>query len=83
MRDEDYPEEAQRWRWTGTAMIDVMVGADGSVKNVSLGKTSGFQILDAHALTVVRRVSKLFVPVQLRGRDIAVTIPVAFYLQNM
>ena len=83
MREEDYPEEAQRWRWTGTAMIDVIVGANGSVKAVTLGKTSGFRILDTQALIVVRRVSKLFVPVQLRGRDIAVTIPIGFYLQDM
>jgi TonB family protein len=83
MREEDYPEEAQRWRWTGTVMVDVIVGANGSVKDVSLGKTSGFHILDTQALTVVRRVSKLFVPVPLRGRDIAVTIPISFHLQDM
>ena len=83
MREEDYPEEAQRWRWTGTAMIDVIVGANGSVKAVTLGKTSGFRILDTQALIVVRRVSKLFVPVQLRGSDIAVTIPIGFSLQDM
>jgi len=83
MRDQDYPEEAQRWRWTGTAMIDVIVGADGSVKDASLGRTSGFRILDTQALIVVRRVSKLFVPLQLRGRDIAITIPIGFYLQDM
>jgi TonB family protein len=83
MREEDYPEEAQRWRWTGTVMVDVIVGANGSVKDVSLAKTSGFHILDTQALVVVRRVSKLFVPVQLRGRDIAVTIPISFHLQDM
>jgi TonB family protein len=59
-------------------MIDVIVGANGSVKAVTLGKTSGFRILDTQALIVVRRVSKLFVPLQLRGRDIAVTIPIDF-----
>ena len=83
VREEDYPQEAQRWRWTGTALIAVLVGANGSVKDVSLGKTSGFRVLDEQALAVVRRVSKLFVPMRLRGRDIAVTIPVGFYLQNM
>jgi TonB family protein len=83
MREEDYPEEAQRWRWTGTVMVDVIVGANGSVKDVSLGKTSGFHILDTQALAVVRRVSKLFIPIQLRGRDIAVTIPISFHLQDM
>jgi len=67
----------------GGAGNDVIVGANGSVKAVTLGKTSGFRILDTQALIVVQRVSKLFVPVQLRGRDIAVTIPIGFYLQDM
>lgn len=83
VREEDYPEEAQRWRWTGTVLIEVLVGANGSVKEVSLGKTSGFRVLDEQALAVVRRVSKLFVPMRLRGREIGVTIPIGFYLQNM
>lgn len=83
MRDEDYPQEAQRWRWAGTALIEVLVGANGAVKDVWLGRTSGFRVLDQQALAVVRRVSKLFVPTQLRGREVAVTIPIGFYLQGL
>ena len=79
----DYPAEAQRWRWTGTSLIQVMVGKDGKVREVSLSRSSGFRMLDESALTVVKRVSKLFVPFRLRGREHSVTVPIGFYLKDM
>ena len=79
----DYPAEAQRWRWTGTSLIQVMVGKDGKVREVSLSRSSGFRMLDESALTVVKRVSKLFVPFRLRGREHSVTVPIGFYLRDM
>jgi protein TonB len=78
----DYPGEARRWRWTGTVLVEVLVAADGMVKQVALSRTSGFRVLDMQALEVVRRVSKLFVPVGLRQRDRTVTVPVIFHLQK-
>ncbi|HXV09150.1 MAG TPA: energy transducer TonB [Burkholderiales bacterium] len=78
----DYPGEARRWRWTGTVLVEVLVAADGMVKQVALSRTSGFRVLDMQALEVVRRVSKLFVPVGLRQRDRTVTVPVSFHLQK-
>lgn len=79
----DYPEEALRWRWTGTALIEVLVAGDGMVKHVALSSTSGFRVLDEQALIVVRRVPRVFVPAGLRMRDRTVTVPVGFYLQNL
>jgi protein TonB len=82
LRASDYPGEARRWRWTGTVLVEVLVAADGMVKQVALSRTSGFRVLDMQALEVVRRVSRLFVPVGLRQRDRTVTVPVSFYLQK-
>jgi len=79
----DYPEEALRWRWTGTALIEVVIGGNGLVKQVALSRTSGFRVLDEQALAVVRRVPKVFVPVGLRMRDRTLTVPVGFYLQHL
>lgn len=79
---EDYPEEARRWRWTGTVLIEVLVAGNGIVKQVALSRTSGFRVLDEQALAVVRRVQKVFVPIRLRGRERTVTVPVGFYLQD-
>jgi TonB family protein len=79
----DYPAEARRWRWTGTSMVQVQVGTDGMIREVELRHTSGFGVLDERALAIVRRVSKLFVPLRLRGREHAVTVPVGFYLKEI
>ena len=79
----DYPAEARRWRWTGTSVVQVQVGTDGMIRDVELQHTSGFGVLDEQALAIVRRVSKLFVPFRLRGREHAVTVPVGFYLKEV
>jgi TonB family protein len=78
----DYPEEARRWRWTGTTLVQVRVDAEGMVGEVALHRTSGFRVLDEQALVMVRRVSKLYVPFRLRGREHAVTVPIGFYLKE-
>jgi protein TonB len=79
----DYPAEARRWRWTGTSVIQVQVGTDGMIRDVELRRSSGFDLLDEQALAIVRRVSKLFVPFRLRGREHAVSVPVGFYLKEI
>jgi TonB family protein len=79
----DYPAEARRWRWTGTSLVQVRVGTDGMVRAVELRRSSGFNVLDERALMIVRRVSKLFVPFRLRGREHAVAVPVGFYLKEI
>lgn len=82
MREDDYPDEARRRRWTGTVLIEVLVARDGIIKQVELARTSGFAILDERALDVVRRVPRLFVPLQLRGGETRATVPIAFHLQD-
>jgi TonB family protein len=79
----DYPEEARRWRWTGTTLVQVRIDAEGIVGEVALHRSSGFRVLDEQALVMVRRVSKLFVPFRLRGREHAVTVPIGFYLKEI
>ena len=78
----DYPVEARRLRWTGTSVVQVQVGLDGMLRDVQIQRTSGFAVLDDQALTIVRRVAKVFVPFRLRGREHAVTVPVGFYLKE-
>ena len=52
------------------------------VRDVELRRSSGFEVLDEQALAIVRRVAKVFVPLRLRGREHAVTVPVGFYLKE-
>jgi TonB family protein len=83
MREGDYPDEARRWRWSGTALIEVLLSAEGLVQQVLLSRSSGFRVLDEQALEVVRRVPKVYVPAQLRGRPQRAVVPIDFRFQEL
>jgi TonB family protein len=75
----DYPEEARRWNWSGTALVRVLVGSDGMLRDIAIAHSSGFQVLDHQALQMVGRVRKAsWIPVPLRGRDVTVQVPIGF-----
>jgi TonB family protein len=51
----DYPESAVWDGAEGTTIVAFRIGADGGVKNVSVGKSSGHEDLDAAAMGCVGR----------------------------
>lgn len=51
----EYPARARRQGWQGTVDVDLHVGRDGAVEHVNVGRSSGFALLDAAAVTVARR----------------------------
>jgi protein TonB len=51
----EYPARARREGWQGTVDVDLHVGRDGAVEDASIGRSSGFAVLDAAAVTVARR----------------------------
>ncbi len=81
MSTADYPQDARSARQTGTAMVQVRVAGDGTVHDVALARSSGHSLLDDRALHLVRRVTKLYMPAQLRGREQRATVPIGFYLR--
>lgn len=78
-QDSDYPEEARQWNWSGTTLVQVLMGANGSMKDVSVQRSSGFQVLDDQALKMVRRVPPTRIPDRLKGREVTVTVPIGFF----
>ncbi|HTT36235.1 MAG TPA: energy transducer TonB [Burkholderiales bacterium] len=78
----DFPEEARRWNWSGTTLVQVSMAADGSMKEVAVQRSSGFRLLDQQAVRIVRRITVPPVPERLRGREVAVTVPIGFYLSE-
>jgi TonB family protein len=80
---DDYPEEAVQFGWSGTALVDVLVAGNGAIKTIALSRSSGFKVLDDQAIEMVKRVSKLWVPARLRGRDTSVTVPIGFQMQTL
>lgn len=75
-----YPASSKRLNETGTVLLRVRVGADGSAENVSLQKSSGYPALDDSALHTVERWR--FVPGKRHGVPTAMdyTVPVRFQL---
>lgn len=53
----DYPDEAIRSKLSGTLILDVVINADGSLRNIDLRRSSGHQILDDAARRIVRMAS--------------------------
>ena len=83
MKETDYPEEARRWTWSGIALVHVVVSKDGVMRQISVGRTSGFRILDEQAVRLVSRVTApSWIPDRLRGREIAVLVPIGFILPH-
>jgi protein TonB len=82
-RHQKYPPLAQRRGWEGTAEVLLQIAADGKVTSITLGKSSGRSVLDEEALNMVRRASPLpQAPQNLRGRELTVTVPIVFKLQE-
>jgi len=50
----DYPDAAIRSKLSGTLILDVVINADGSLKEINLRQSSGHQILDDAAKRIVR-----------------------------
>lgn len=50
-----YPIESRRAREEGTVRLKVLISADGSVEDISVARSSGFDRLDRAALDAVRR----------------------------
>lgn len=82
-RHEKYPDRARRQGWQGTAVVGLSLSADGKVTDISIIESSGRNILDEAALTMVRRASPLpRAPEGLRGKQRTVRVPIVFKLQD-
>ncbi|MDH5766186.1 MAG: TonB family protein [Gammaproteobacteria bacterium] len=53
----DYPDEAIRQKLSGTLILDVVINADGSLRNIELRQSSGHQVLDDAAKRIVKMAS--------------------------
>lgn len=83
VENQSYPIEALRNAWQGQVVITAIIGRDGQVKTAELGRSSGYDVLDAEALTKVRGVRNLpNPPPMLKGREFKLDVPVTFVLDD-
>jgi protein TonB len=77
-----YPSTARRRGWEGEVLLLVNVTARGEVSNVTVSRSSGYQILDRAALNAVYRWQ--FQAALRNGRAVAgkVVVPIRFSIQD-
>jgi len=50
----NYPEEARRRRLSGKLVLDVAINPNGTVRTISILRSSGHQVLDDAAIRIVK-----------------------------
>jgi len=78
-----YPRRAQRREIEGIVRVEIVLAASGALRTVRLVASSGSDILDEAALSLVRRVAPFpAVPRDLspRGQDVAFLAPIQYRL---
>ncbi|MBC7943825.1 MAG: energy transducer TonB, partial [Burkholderiales bacterium] len=80
---QKYPRVAQMRGWEGTVEVLLKIAAGGAVRDISLVKSSGFDVLDEQALAMVKQATPLpKPPANLSARDFSVKVPIVFRLKK-
>ncbi len=78
-----YPAQAIDKGWQGRVVIRLDIDANGMTTRYVMQSSSGFELLDATALDMVKKGRPLApVPAALRGREFSVDVPVIFNLKS-
>lgn len=76
-----YPALARMRGWQGTAVVNVTVGPNGEILDLKVSRSSGHEVLDLQAMTMIREAQPLPpAPEALRGLALVVQLPVTFAL---
>ena len=80
-RYKRYPRLARERGWEGVVEVTVRLGQAGA--SASLGRGSGFKVLDEQALEMIAQAARQTpVPEALRGKEVTFALPVQFSLDE-
>ena len=78
-----YPAHAIERGWEGRVDVRLLIGADGELTLALVKRSSGHELLDRHAVTMMKKATSLTpIPPALRDREFAVEVPVLFELKS-
>ena len=78
-----YPRVAIDNNWEGRVEVRMVIGPAGSIASMRVMASAGYEVLDAQALDMIRKAwPEARLPVNLRGREFAVDVPVIFSLRD-
>lgn len=82
-RHKAYPTAAVDNGWEGEVLVRMAIGADGSIAALEVRSSSGYPLLDRHAVEMFRRAKPhVALPEALRGKPFAVELRAVFNLKD-
>jgi protein TonB len=82
-RFKRYPRVALDQNWQGRVEIRMIVAASGQIAALTVRSSTGYTVLDEHALEMVERAKEMApIPPTLRGKEFTLDIPVVFSLRE-
>lgn len=82
-RHKAYPTAAVDNGWEGEVLVRMAIGPDGSIAGLEVRSSSGYPLLDRHAVEMFRRAKPhVALPEALRGKAFAVELRAVFNLKD-
>ena len=82
-RHQEYPRVAAMRGWEGEVRLRLKVARKGNLIGVALDRSSGFDVLDQHALAMLEQLASLPpLPEALDANEIQVVVPVNYKLKK-
>jgi protein TonB len=82
-RVRDYPRVAALRGWEGEVRLHLRIARKGNLVGIALERSSGYEVLDRHALALVGDLPALPpLPEALEGHEIQVVVPVSYRLRS-
>lgn len=75
-----YPEVARLNKWEGKVVVHMKVLEGGHLIDMEIQESSGFEVLDQAALTIVRQASPLDLNHALSSNHVSLSVPLTFQL---
>jgi protein TonB len=82
-RFKRYPTVARENAWTGVVVLMIQGAASSAVPTVSIDQSSGHAVLDAQALEMLEKATRLApLPDSLMGKRFAISLPIHYRLDD-
>jgi len=82
-RYKHYPRAAMDNQWEGAAVVTMVIGANGKIREMAISHSSGHELLDRQAIDMFRKAKPLVpIPAALRGREFRVMLKAIYNLRE-
>lgn len=77
-----YPALAKANHWEGRVVLEIVVRSDGSITDLHVTESSGYEILDHNAVAVVQKASPLALKHPLGQPQVRIHVPITYKLDG-